>query len=99
MNDLTILDRNIYTLMIKLLKLKYDLAPPIKDSMLNRTTICYNFRNVQKFQPERKRTVFYALETLLSHTPVMEILLSGFKQRNTLFKSDFRQWICNKCPC
>ena len=49
--------------MIELFKIKYDLARPIMDSMLNRRAICYNFRNLQEFQLERKRTVFYGLET------------------------------------
>ena len=64
MNDITIHHRNIQTLMIELLKTKYDLAPPIMDSVLNRRTICYNFKNLQEFQLERKRTVFYGLETI-----------------------------------
>ena len=46
MNDITIDHRNIQTLTIELFKIKYDLAPPIMDSMLNRRTICYNFRNL-----------------------------------------------------
>ena len=48
-NDITIHYRNIQTLMIELFKIKYDLAPPVMDSMLNRRTICYNFRNLQEF--------------------------------------------------
>ena len=62
-NDITIHHRNIQTLMVELFKIKYDLAPPIMDSVLNRRTICYNFKNLQEFQSERKRTVFYSLET------------------------------------
>ena len=58
MNGITIHHRNIQTLMIELFKTEYDLAPPIMDSMLNRRTICYKFRNLQEFQSERKRTVF-----------------------------------------
>ena len=102
MNDITIHHRNIQTLMIELFKIKYDLAPPIMDSLLNRRTICYNFRNLQEFQSERKRTVFYGLETISYRAPQLwTILPEEFKQRNTisLFKSDVRQWICNECPC
>ena len=62
MNDITIHHRNIQTLMIELFKIKYDLARPIMDSMLNRRVICYNFRNLQEFQSEREKTVFYGLE-------------------------------------
>ena len=102
MNDITIHHRNIQTLMIELFKIKYNLAPPIMDSMSNRRTICYNFRNLQVFQSERKRTVFYGLETICYRAPQLwTILLEEFKQWNTisLFKSDVRQWICNECPC
>ena len=62
MNDITIHHRNIQSLMIELFNIKYDLAPPVMDSMVNRTTICHNFRNLQEFQLERKRNVFYGLE-------------------------------------
>ena len=74
----------------------------IMDSMLNRRTICCNFRNLQEFQSKRKRTVFYGFETISYRTPQLwTILPEEFKQRNTisLFKSDVRQWICNECPC
>ena len=63
-NDITIYHRNIQTLVIELFKIKHDLALPIMDSMLNRRTICYKFRNLQEFQSERKGTVFYGLETI-----------------------------------
>ena len=83
--------------MIELFKIKYDLAPPIMDSMLNRRTICFNFRNLQEFKSERKRTVlwyvFYGIETISYHaSQLWTILLEEFKQRNTisLFKSDAR---------
>ena len=62
MNDITIHHRNIQILMIELFKIKYDLAPPIMDSLLNMRAICYNFRNLQEIQSERKGTVFYGLE-------------------------------------
>ena len=91
MNDITIHHRNIQTLMTELFKIKYDLAPPVMDSLLNRRTICYNFRNLQEFQSERKRTVFYGLEAK-SYRALWTILPEEFKQRNTisLFKSDVR---------
>ena len=72
------------------------------DSMLNRRTISYNFRNLQEFQSERKRTVFYGLETISYRAPQLwTIFPEVFKQRNTisLFKSDVRQWIYTECPC
>ena len=90
-------------LMIEIYKIKNELAPPIMDSMLNRRNITYsNFRNLQQFQSERKRTVFNGLETLSYHAPQLwTLLLEEIKQRNTinLFKSDVKQWICRECPC
>ena len=84
-NEITIHHRNIQTLMIELFKIKHDLAPPIMDSMLNRRTICYNFRNLQEFQLERKRTVFYGLETISYRAPQLGTTLpEEFKQRNTI---------------
>ena len=100
MSDISMHHRNIQTLMIELFKIKYDLAPPIMDSLLNRRIVCYNFRNFQEFQSERKR-MFYGLETTNYRAPQLwRILPEEFKQRNTisLFKSDVRQWICNECP-
>ena len=102
MNDITTHHRNIQTLMIELLKIKNDLTPPIMDSLLSRRTICYNFRNLQEFQSERKRTVFRGLERKSYRaSQLWTILLEEFKRKNTisLFKSDVRQWICNECPC
>ena len=71
-------------------------------SLLNGRTICYNFRNLQELHSERKKTVFYGLETISYRAPQLwAILPEEFKQRNTinLFKRDVRQWICNECPC
>ena len=88
--------------MIELFKIKYDRAPPIMGSMLNRRTVCYNFRNWQEFQSERKRTVFCGIETISYPAPQLwTILPEEFKQRNTisLFKIDVRQWIHHECPC
>ena len=56
-NDISCHHRNISMLMIDLYKIKNELAPPVMDSMSNRKNITYNFRNVQEFQSERKRTV------------------------------------------
>ena len=94
MNDITIHHRNIQTLMIEFFKIKHDLATPVMDSVLNRRTICYNFRNLQEFHSERKRTMFYGLETISYRAPQLwTIFPEEFKQRNTisLFKSDIRE--------
>ena len=73
MNGITIHHRNIQTLMIEIFKIKYDLPPPIMESVLNRRTICYNFKNFQEFQLERKRTAFYGLETISYRVPQLYI--------------------------
>ena len=58
--------------MIETFKIKYDLAPPIIDSMLNRRNICYNFRNLQYFQLERKKTVLWFRNYSLPRTPIID---------------------------
>ena len=60
-NDVSGHHRNIQMLMIELYKIKNELPPPIMDSMLNRRNITYNFRNLQEFQSERKKTVLNGL--------------------------------------
>ena len=45
-------------------KSKNELAPPIMDSMFEKRNEPYNLRNFQEFSTERKRTVYYGLETL-----------------------------------
>ena len=88
--------------MTELFKIKCDLALPIMDSLLNRRAICYNFRKLQEFQSERKRTVFYGLETISYRAPQLWATFpEELKQGNaiSLFQSDVRQWICNECPC
>ena len=62
-NDVSCHHRNIQMLMTELYKIKNELAPPVMDSVLNKRNITYNFRNLQKFQLERTRTVFNCLET------------------------------------
>ena len=68
-NDTYCHHRDIQMLMIEPSKTKNELAPPIMDSMLNRRNITYNFRYLQEFQSERKRTVSNGLETLSYHAP------------------------------
>ena len=89
MNDITIHHRNIQTLIIELFKIKYELAPPIMDSLLNRRTICSNFRNLQWFQLERKRTVFCGLETISYRAPQLWTILPDNRARSLVI-SDLR---------
>ena len=82
-NDVSYHHRNIQMLMVEFYKIKNELAPPIMDSMFNRRNITYNFRNLQEFQSEIKRTVFNGLETLSYRAPQLWTLLpEEFKQRN-----------------
>ena len=63
-NDVSGHHKNIQILMTELYLLKYEITPPIVDSILNKTNITYNFRTLQKFHSERKRTVFYGRKTM-----------------------------------
>ena len=48
MNDITIHHRNIQALMTELFKIKYDLALSMMDSLINKSTFCYNSRYLQE---------------------------------------------------
>ena len=50
--------------MIEMFKIKNELTPPIMNSLLERRNESYNFCKFQEFLTERKRTVYYGLETL-----------------------------------
>ena len=62
-NDISNHHRNIQALLIEVFKMKNELAPPIMESILNKRFNTYNQRNFQEFLMERKRTVWYGLET------------------------------------
>ena len=67
--------------------------------MLNRRNVTYNFRNLQEFLSERKKTVCYGLQTLSYLTRQLWTLLpEKIKQINkSIFKNDVKQWICKEC--
>ena len=67
--------------------------------MLNRRNVTYNFRNLQEFLSERKKTVCYGLQTLSYLTRQLWTLLpEKIKQRNkSIFKNDVKQWRCKEC--
>ena len=50
--------------MIKIFKIKNELAHPITDSMFERRNESFNLRKFQEFLTERKKTVHYGLEKL-----------------------------------
>ena len=90
--------RNIQMFMIEHCKIKNLKAPQIMNAMLNKKNVTYNFRHLQEFQPKRKRTAFYDIETISYSAPeLLTILPEEIKQRNKicLFKSGVKQ--CNLC--
>ena len=93
---------NIQALLIEVFKMKYERAPPIMESILNKRFNTYNLRNFREFATERKRTVWYGLETLSYRYPQLwSLLLKNLKEMNSLspFKRNIKHWICRDCPC
>ena len=68
-NDICNHHWNIQTFLIEVFKTKNGLAPPIMESILNMRFNTYNLRNFQEFATERKRTIYYGLETLSYRYP------------------------------
>ena len=66
-NDVCNHHRNIQTLLIEIFKIKKGFAPPIMESILKGRKNTYNVRNFQEFETERKRTVYFGLETLVTY--------------------------------
>ena len=93
-NDVCNHHRNIQTLLIEIFKIKKG-----KNKGKNNT---YNVRNFQGFETERKRTLYFGLETIRYRSPQLWSLLpEHMRQLNSLdqFKRSVRQWVCNTCPC
>ena len=67
--------RNIQTLLIQIFKIKKGFAPSIMESILKGRNNTYNVRNFQKFETERKRTVYFGLETISYRSPQIWSLL------------------------
>ena len=65
--------------------MKNELAPPIMESILNKRFNTYNLRNFQEFATERKRTVWYGLETLsYRYIQLCSLLPENLKEMNSL---------------
>ena len=60
--------RNIQTLLIEIFKIKKGFAPPIMGSILKKRKNTY-VRNFQEFETERKRTIYFGLETINYRSP------------------------------
>ena len=83
-NDICNHHRNIQALLIEVFKTKNGLAPPIMESILNKIFNTYNLRNFQKFATERKRTVWYGLQTLsYRYAQPWSPLLESLKEMNS----------------
>ena len=101
-NDICNHHRNIQALLVEVFKIKNELASPIMEAISNKRFNTYNLRNFQEFATERKRTVWYGLETLSYHYPQLWSLLpESLKEMNSLsqFKRNIKHWICRDCPC
>ena len=68
-NDTSNYHRNVQALLIEVFNMKNELAPPMMEPILNKRFNTYNLRNFQEFATERKRTVWYGLETFSSLDP------------------------------
>ena len=101
-NDICNHHRNIQALLIEIFKMKNGLSPPVMESVLYERFNTYTLRNFQEFVTNRKRTVWYGLETLSYCYPQLRPLLpESFKEMNSLnqFKINIKYWICHDCPC
>ena len=84
-NDVCNHHRNIQTLFIEYFKTQKGFAPPIMESILKGRNNTYNVRNFQEFETERKRTVYFGLETISYRSPQLWSLLpEHMRQLNSL---------------
>ena len=68
-NDVCNHHRKIQTLFVEIFKIKKDFGPEIMGSVLKGRNNTYNVRNFQEFETERKRTVYFGLETTSYRSP------------------------------
>ena len=66
-NDVCNHHRNIQTRLIEIFKVKKGFAPPIMGSLPKGRKNNYSVRNFQEFETERKSTVYFGLETLVTY--------------------------------
>ena len=84
-NDVCNHHRNIQTLLIEVFKIKKGCSPPIMGSILKGRNNTYNVRNFQEFETERKRTVYFGLETISYRSPQLWPLLPEYiRQLNSI---------------
>ena len=100
-NDACNHHRNIQTLSIEIFEIKKGFAPPIMGSILKGRNNNESIRNFQEFETERKRAVYFRLETISYRSPhLWSLLPEHVRQLNSIdqFKRNVRQWVCNTCP-
>ena len=68
-NDVCNHHRNIQTLLTEISKIKKGFAPLIMESILKGRNNTYDVTNFQEFATERKRTVYFGLETISYRSP------------------------------
>ena len=84
-NDISNHHRSIQALLIEVFKMKNELAPPMMELILNKRFNTYNLRKFQDFGTERKRTVWYGLETFGYRYPhLWSLLPESLKEMNSL---------------
>ena len=94
--------KNNESVMIEILKVRYEFPHLIMDSMFETGNKYFNFRNFQEFLTERKRTVHYSLETLSYWSPQLWSLLPENitkVEALEIFKRKVKNWVCDDCPC
>ena len=94
--------RNIQALLIEVFKMKNEINFNNRANLGAKRFNTYNLRNFQGFAMERKRTVWYGLETFsYSYPQLWSFLPKGPKEMNSLsqFKRNIKHWICRGCPC
>ena len=89
-NDICNHHRKIQALLIEVFKMKNELVPLIMELILNERCNTYNLRNFQEFETERKRTVWYGLETLSYRYPQLWSLLpTSLKEMTSLSQKKY----------
>ena len=64
--------------------MKYEVVHPVMRSVLNKRFNTFNLGNFQKIATERKRTVWFGLETLsYGHAPLWSLLRESLKEMNS----------------
>ena len=94
--------RNIQTLLIEISKIKNGFAPPMMGTNLKEKNNINSVRNFQKFETERKTSLYFGLEKISCRSPQLWSLLpEHMRQLNSIdqFKRSVRQLVCNTCPC